>query len=122
MNAKTPGPFHTDTDGNIRATAPNHTPGPWYLDGETDGDAYRGWICTASGPCGRMEPVCHLEACSPADAELIHAAPDLLQAGEALMIAIHSQQQWLAKQHPHVWARLMAATEVMGIALEKAGL
>jgi hypothetical protein len=57
-----------------------HTQGPWLLDGTTDRNGYSGWICAATGPDSRMEPVCHLEACSEADAKLIEAAPDMAEA------------------------------------------
>lgn len=57
------------------------TPGPWIIDGDVpDKLGFQGWLCTPTGPLGRMEPVCHIEAVSAADVRLIAAAPDLLRA------------------------------------------
>lgn len=59
----------------------SHTPGPWIIDGDVPEKlGFQGWLCTATGPLGRMEPVCHIEAVSAADVRLIAAAPDLLAA------------------------------------------
>lgn len=57
------------------------TPGPWIIDGVVpDKLGFQGWLCTPTGPLGRMEPVCHIEAVSAADVKLIAAAPDLVEA------------------------------------------
>jgi hypothetical protein len=60
----------------------SHTPEPWYIDGDVpaNGTGFQGWICASTGPNGRMEPVCHVEACSPEDIQLIAAAPDMAKA------------------------------------------
>lgn len=59
-----------------------HTPGPWLLD-MADGT---GWICTNGGRSG-FEPLAHLSDVSDADARLIAAAPELLEALRAVVAA-----------------------------------
>jgi hypothetical protein len=106
----------------------SHTPAPWTRIAHTNGRLGE-TICflgsdefTATDICTVMPEDEHGEAqhVAEANARLIAAAPELLRACEAAIVAICGQQQWLAVQHPHVWGRLMDATNTLGEAIEKA--
>jgi hypothetical protein len=59
--------------------------GPWMPDYVSTDGSVQGWICCAAN--GRVEPVCHIEACGWQDAQLLTAAWEGLAAAECAYLA-----------------------------------
>lgn len=86
--------------------APKHTPGPWYLVGITGMASGMGYYAVTSD--GEVE-ICALRDRPIGDARLIAAAPDLLEALEALVAEQNGPP--LPGRHEASWREAMAKAE-----------
>jgi hypothetical protein len=88
-----------------------HTPGPWYLDAHDE----KGWfLLSESGPDIMAEPF----DCADADARLIAAAPDLLEACESFLQMFKTGSN-CDKRNPYTRPEVKAA--IAAIAKVKGG-
>ena len=76
-----------------------HTPGPWNLQLGTAGDWRVDRSTSEWNICGRLSTVEHMERESFANAHLIAAAPDLLEALEDARAQLEAYEEELSGEH-----------------------
>lgn len=90
-----------------------HTPGPWVVKPDLDENGLGSFgICkdgdsTLAVTCGRVTP--RLIEKARANAQLIAAAPDLLQALEYLLDFVYSRIDWMEYDHAEMVAVIRKA-------------
>lgn len=96
-----------------------HTPGPWHVGNDFEAGIGRGWFVSGSGFV-RANMVGPVDACE-ANARLIAAAPDLLDALREALHEINEEiEQRKCSGNDEYWAALQAIWERGDAAIRKA--